>query len=309
MLIKNTFLFILGLILLIIGANKFVYHLKLLAKKLNISEFIIGLILASFATTLPEISVSIISSLQGNSTIALGNALGSVLVNIAFIFGISSIIIPIKLDNNTWKYSLFLFIITIFLYLLMLDKIISRLEGLILLLIYLFFLMYNYKIRNYLLINDNSYIKNSIIRDLIIIFITAFIIIFGSRLLVDNAVYFAEKFNIPKILIGLTLVAIGTSLPEFANSITSIIKKTPSIGAGNILGANFLNVLIVIGIASIINPINVDQKFIKFTMPLILLVILILTISLKKDNIIGRKTGLILLFSYFLFLIFNFLVI
>lgn len=309
MLIKNTFLFILGLILLIIGANKFVYHLKLLAKKLNISEFIIGLILASFATTLPEISVSIISSLQGNSTIALGNALGSVLVNIAFIFGISSIIIPIKLDNNTWKYSLFLFIITIFLYSLMLDKIISRLEGLILLLIYLFFLMYNYKTRNYLLINDNSYIKNSIIRDLIIIFITAFIIIFGSRLLVDNAVYFAEKFNIPKILIGLTLVAIGTSLPEFANSITSIIKKTPSIGAGNILGANFLNVLIVIGIASIINPINVDQKFIKFTMPLILLVILILTISLKKDNIIGRKTGFFLLFSYFLFLIFNFLVI
>ncbi len=304
----DIFLFFIGLILLIFGADKFIHYLKLLAKKLNIKEFIIGLFLASFATTLPEITVSIISSLRGNSIIALGNALGSVLVNISFILGISSIIIPLKVDNIAWKNSLFLFLITILLFFFMLDYLISRVEGFLLLLIYGIFLRFNYKKRTQSLENgNNSSNKESVLKELIWIFATALIIVLGSHLLVDNAINIAENLNIPKIIIGLTLVAIGTSLPEFANSITSIIKKTPNIGTGNVLGANILNILIVIGIASLINPIKVDQNFVKFTMPMTLLVILILTISLKRDNIIGRKTGLTLLFSYILFLVFNFL--
>lgn len=299
-------LFSVGLVLLIKGADKFIQYAKIVAKSVGVSEFIIGLVLASIATTLPELTVSIIASLQGNSNLALGNAVGSVLANISLILGFSSLLRPMKVDEIAWKNSLFLFVITLLLWFLMRDYVISRLEGLILILIYIEFLYLLYR-RNSKKEDEEVKKEKFPVKEVIFIFISSIVIVIGSRLLVISSVNMARALGVSEAVIGLTLVSLGTSLPEFANSMTSIIKKLPNIGAGNILGANIINVLMVVGIASLINPIRVEQNLNQIIIPLALFVILTLTISLKRDNIIGRRTSVILLSLYLLFLIISFL--
>lgn len=298
----NILLFILGLIFLIRGSDLFIERLKLIANKLGVSEFVVGAILASVATTLPEISVSIISSLQGESSLAIGNAIGSVLFNISVILGISSLIMPIKVDERGWKNSLLLFCISIIFGFAAIDGYLSRWEGLILLILYGIFVK---RALNGEWANQKEHKEKILVRDIVYVFITGGILVLGSKLLVDSAVFFARMLKISEMIIGLTIVAFGTSLPEFVNTITSIRKKTPNIGVGNIIGACILNILIVSGVAILVNPVILAKEFLYLALPIILLIVLALTISLKRDNIIGRKTGLIFLVLYALFFILN----
>ncbi|PMQ01966.1 MAG: cation transporter [Dictyoglomus sp. NZ13-RE01] len=302
--ILNFIIFFVGLYVLIKGSDKFIFHIKLVAESFKVSEYVIGLILASIATTLPEITVSIIASLQGDSSLALGNALGSVLVNISLILGICSFFKPMKVDEKAWRNSFFLLLITTFLWFLMIDSIISRIEGFILIIIYVVFLFRVYK-DNKKIEEEDKNIKFPT-RSIIWVFLSGLAIVIGARLLVTSAINIARSFGISEAIIGLTLVAFGTSLPEFANSITSVVKKLPNIGTGNVIGANIINILIVVGLSSLINPIKVEKNIVQFILPLTLLVIFILTISLKRDNIIGRKTGFVLLLFYILFIIGSF---
>lgn len=302
MIFYNAILFIIGLILLIKGSDQFIERLKLIAKKLNVSEYLIGILLASIATTLPEISVSIIASIQGKSSLALGNALGSVLVNISLILGISSCFLPIRVNEKGWRNALSLLVLSGILGIMVLDKKINRLEGLILLGLYGFFVSSVIDSKD----NKEKESREKIrIKDIIYIFILAIVIVLGAKLLVDSAIFFARLLRFSEMIIGLTIVAFGTSLPEFANTMVSLFKKTPNIGFGNILGANVLNLLVVIGIASLISPISVEEEFIYLTIPLMMIVISVLTISLKRDNIIGRKTGILLVLLYLIFIYFN----
>lgn len=305
LILYNLLIFIVGLILLVKGADKFIDKLKLIALSLNMSEFIIGVLLASIATTLPEISVSVMASFQGRSSLALGNALGSVLVNISLILGIPACFSSIKVDERGWKNSLLLLFLSILVGLMILDKKLGRIEGLSLIGLYIFYVRFNIKSTISSREEYKENYKKVKIKDFIEVFLMAGVIILGSKLLIDSAVFFARLLRISEMIIGLTIVAFGTSLPEFANTVLSLIKKTPNIGFGNIVGANFLNLLVVVGLSSIINPINVEEEFIYLTIPLMMIVISVLTISLKRDNIIGRKTGIALVFLYLLFIYFN----
>uniref|UniRef100_A0A7C3MIE0 Calcium/sodium antiporter n=1 Tax=Dictyoglomus thermophilum TaxID=14 RepID=A0A7C3MIE0_DICTH len=304
--LKDVIIFIISLFFLIKGSDKFTEYLKIIGIKLRVKDFVISLILASIATTLPEIIVSIISSLKGNSNLALGNALGSVIVNTALILGICSLISPMKVDDLAWKNSFFLLFINFLLFLLMFDMKISRFEGFILLILYAIFIYIIYRVKGDNK-SENYQDQNSAIKIFILMILSIGVVIVSSRFLVESSINIARFLNISELIIGLTLVALGTSLPELANSVISTIKKVPDIGVGNIIGASILNVLVVIGIASIINPIKVDQKFITYIMPVILITLLALSISLKRDNIIGKKTGLILLSLYFISIILNFI--
>ncbi|USS40280.1 calcium/sodium antiporter [Thermococcus aggregans] len=298
-------IFALGLVMLIKGSDLFVEAATRVAKGFGVSEFIIALVLASIATTLPEVTTSAIAAYQGASGIALGNAIGSALANIALILGLSALIMPLDVHRIAWENTLFMIGVTLYAWVLMRDLVISRIEGLSLVLMYLGFLYYLYK--KHVTLEEAKEGKGHLKKDIAILFASGLVVVLGARLVVDSAVKIATAFGIPEVIIGLTLVSVGTSLPEMANSIAATLKKIPNISVGNIVGANILNILIVIGVAALIRPINVNPDIYSFTMPLTLVVMAILAVSLKLNNRVGRKTGVVLLalYAYFLYVSFT----
>ncbi|ASJ13780.1 calcium/sodium antiporter [Thermococcus radiotolerans] len=300
--IVEIILFALGLILLIKGSDYFVEAASRVAKGFGVSEFIIALVLASIATTLPEVTVSAISSYQGKPDIALGNAIGSALANIALILGVSALLRPLKVEKTAWKNALFMIGVTAYAGLLMYDGTISRLDGASLILIYFGFLYYLYR-KHMTLEELPEGGRGNPRRDALIMFGSGILVVTGAKLVVDSAVTIARAFGVPEVVIGLTMVSIGTSLPEFTNSLMATIKRLPNISVGNIIGANILDVLMVIGIAALINPIRVDATIYTFTLPLTLLVMGILTAVLRLTGRIDRLTGGVLLaiYSYFIY--------
>jgi len=300
--VAEIILFIAGLVLLIKGSDYFVEAASRVAKGFGVSEFVIALVLASIATTLPEVTVSAISSYQGNPDIALGNAIGSALANIALILGLSALIMPLKVESGAWKNALFMVAVTLYAGLLMYDGTISRLDGASLIVIYFGFLYYLYR-KHMTLEELPEGGRGNPKRDALIMFISGLVVVVGAKLVVNSAVTIAESLGIPEVVIGLTMVSIGTSLPELANSLTATLKRLPNISVGNIIGANILDILMVIGIAALINPIRVDHTIYTFTLPLTLLVMLILTGSLRFTGRLGRATSAVLLtiYGYFLY--------
>ncbi|CAB50465.1 calcium/sodium antiporter [Pyrococcus abyssi] len=296
-----TAVFILGLILLIKGSDIFVNAATRIAETFGVSEFLIALVLASIATTLPEATVSAISSYKGNSGIALGNAVGSALANIALILGISAMITPLKVDEVANENSLIMLGVTLYAWLLMINGEISRIEGLTLVLIYGAFLYYLYR-KHVKLEEIEEESRGNVIKDIAILFLSGGMVILGAELVVDSAVKIARGAGIPEVVIGVTLVSIGTSLPELANSLTAALKGIHNVSVGNIIGADIIDILMVIGIASIIRPIKVDPSIVKVTMPITVLVMAILTVSLFRNNKVGRKTAVTLLLVYSIFL-------
>ncbi|ACJ16452.1 Ca2+/Na+ antiporter [Thermococcus onnurineus NA1] len=296
-------MFIVGLALLIKGSDFFVEAASRVAKGFGVSEFIIALVLASIATTLPEVTVSAISSYQGKPDIALGNAIGSALANIALILGVSSLLRPLKVERTAWKNALFMIVVTAYAGLLMYDGTISRLDGASLILIYFGFLYYLYQ-KHMTLEELPEGGRGNPKRDALIMFGSGLLVVTGAKLVVDSAVTLARAFGVPEVIIGLTMVSIGTSLPEFTNSLMATIKRLPNISVGNIIGANILNMLVVIGVAALINPIRVDQTIYTFILPLTLLVMGILTGALRFTGRVSRATGGVLLaiYCYFLYL-------
>ncbi|AMM53307.1 calcium/sodium antiporter [Pyrococcus kukulkanii] len=296
-------IFVAGLILLIKGSDIFVEAATRIAKAFGVSEFLIALVLASIATTLPEVTVSAISSYKGNSGIALGNAVGSALANIALILAVSAMIMPLKVDKIASENSLIMLGVSLYAWLLMADGVISRIDGMTLIILYFIFLGYLYK--KHVTLEEIEGNNGSVAKEILILFLSGGMVIAGAELVVDSAVKIARAMGIPEVVIGVTLVSIGTSLPELANSLTATLKKIPNVSVGNIIGANILDILMVIGIASVIRPIIVDKSITRVVMPITLIVMLVLTVSLFRNHKVGRKTATVLLgiYTYFLYLL------
>lgn len=279
-----------------------------MAKLTGISAGIIGATIVSIATTLPELFVSTIASYEGLEDMAIGNALGSYICNIAFIIGISSVIKPIKIKGSFNIKGIMMLSLLILFYILAMDGIITRTEGIILFSLIIFFFWINtleHKKDN----NNNN--KTKLILDKKGIFenITYFIIggifvITGSHLLLDSAVQIANFLGIPKNVISLTFLAVGTSLPELVTAITAIIKKEQSISVGNILGANIYNLTMIMGLSALVsdNGITIYKQTLSLDISMAMIVTLLFIGSgiLKKE--INRLIGFILLFIYVLFL-------
>ncbi|WP_456321247.1 calcium/sodium antiporter [Palaeococcus sp. (in: euryarchaeotes)] len=298
--IAEIVLFAVGLMLLIKGSDKFVESASRVARGFGVSEFLIALVLASIATTLPEVTVSALAAFNGKSDIALGNAVGSALANIALILGLCSFIMPLDVDEVAWRNSTFMVFVTSYAWLLMRDGTISRIDGASLIIIYLGFLYYLYK--KHMTFEEPPKGQGDPKKEAMIMAISGLAVVLGARLVVNSAVSLARAFGVPEVVIALTLVSIGTSLPELANALTATLKKIPNISVGNVIGANILDILMVIGVASIIRPIKVDTSISHVTMPITLIVMLVLTFSLRSNNRVGRKTSLALLALYLYFL-------
>ncbi|PGT82430.1 MULTISPECIES: calcium/sodium antiporter [Bacillaceae] len=311
-------LLIVGIALLIKGADFFVDGASSIARALHVSPLLIGLTIVAFGTSSPEATVSIIAALEENAGVAIGNVVGSNILNITFVVGVTALINPLKVENETIRKEIpFTLLASVALLILVSDvtlqsleaNFITRSDGLIFLLFFAVFLYYIFevarnsreKIKEEASVSKTSppsWGKNSIytIGGLVAIII-------GGDLVVDHATVIAYSFGMSETLVGLTIVAIGTSLPELITSITAAIKKEGDIALGNIVGSNIFNILFVLGAASVISPLAVDSKIFVDLILMIVLTLILLVFS-RTSFRVGRREGTFLVVAYILYMIY-----
>ena len=302
-------LFLMGFILITKGADIFINYTVIIGKKTNISELILGATIVSFATTLPELTVSLFASIDGHTTISLGNAVGSIICNTGLVLGLVAFISPFKVDKKMFfSKSTLLMISVVTMILLGLDGNINRKDGIILLAMLGIYMYTNYKSvaddnkkNNKAMRNKNNTLSEGL--KIGIFFITGLaMMVVGSKLLVDNGVKIAQILGIPQGVISLTVIALGTSLPELVSAITAIKKKHHAISVGNVLGANILNIVSVIGISAIPNNIPILSQTVKVDFPFMILLLLTLILPTIKKNKLYRWQGLLMITIYFTYI-------
>ncbi len=264
----SLFLF-LGLVFIVKGADFLVEGASSLAKKLKISEMVIGLTIVAFGTSLPELIVNIFASIQGKNEIVFGNIIGSNIFNILLILGISGLIYPLKYQKNTiWKEIPFIILGIVLLFFFTNNNgvfkeqnNINRLEGILFIGLFLIFLLYVLRISK-IKIESNIEIKEKkqiTITIYIILGLTG--LFFGGKWVVENAVIIAKNLGVSNKLIALTIVSAGTSLPELATSAVAAYKKKSDIAIGNIVGSNIFNIFMILGVSALIKPITFNFVF------------------------------------------------
>lgn len=265
--IKSLLLLVIGFVLLVKGADWFVEGSAAIARKLNIPELVIGLTIVAMGTSLPEAAVSITASLNGNAGIAVGNVAGSNIMNILIILGITSVITTIRIQKSTIRMEIpFLILVSaVFLGFGMTGNRLSGLEGVGFWALFVVYLVYLYVMsqRNESdPAEDEKPMNRPVWQCLILLVISAIMIIKGSDLIVSGATDIAKVIGLSDRIIGLTIVAFGTSLPELVTCITAARKNKADLAIGNIVGSNIFNILFVLGTASLITPIPFESKFI-----------------------------------------------
>lgn len=269
--LTEIFLLIIGLILLIKGADFLVDGASFLAKKFNISDLAVGLTIVAFGTSAPELVVNSFASYNGHFDIVFSNVIGSNNFNLFIVLGIVGLIYPLKVKTNTvWK-EIPISLLAVFCVLILSNnvftqlKVLNRFDGVILLILFLGFLFYVYKNLKTENSENNKIETKKTQKSNLSIFILIAIglagLIIGGKLVVDNSIKLAEIFGMSQKLIGLTIVAVGTSLPELATSVVAALKKNNDIAVGNIIGSNIFNLFFILGISSVINPIKFNPSF------------------------------------------------
>ena len=310
-------IFIAGIWFLIKGADIIVNHATKLARELGISKFMIGLTLVAFSTTLPELSVSVISALSGVASIATGTTIGSIIVNTGLILGLAAIIKPLTTDEETLKLSYFMMLFILMTSLVLFDGVMWY-EGAILLIAFLVY-MYSYffevrkqrrlqtivgSSRKKLLPKDIE--KNNTTKHIIMCVLGGVIIVMGAEMLINSTINIARWLGVSELLISLLLVSIGTSLPELAVVMTGIMKRARGIAIGDVIGANIFNVF-VLGVASLVTTIPVTDNLVMFNIPLMILLSFVLMLSIKTKWKITRIEGIALLALYVIFVVLQFM--
>ncbi len=312
---REIILLVAGFIVLIKSADFLVDGARVLARRLRVSDLAIGLTVIAFGTSLPELSVNIIASVKGNTDIAIGNVLGSNAANIFLILGISAVIFPLSVAKGTvWKEIPMALAAIIIVGLMVndtwrgsVDTILSGFDGAVLVALFCVFLYYIYRMAG-----ENKDISAGDVpgeigpaRILGLIFGGLAGVWLGSVWVVEGAVYLAKIMGLSESFIGLTVVAIGTSLPELATSAVAAYKRNPDIAVGNIVGSNIFNIFFVLGLSSIIRPIPFSPEM-NTDIAVVIFASLILFFSMftGKKRMIDRWEGLVFLFLYAVYLVF-----
>jgi len=295
------FLIIIGFILLINGANFLVNGASSLAKKFHISEIVIGLTIVSIGTSMPELFISITSAVEGHSNLTIGNVVGSNISNLFLILGLSAIVkeISLKRETKLIDIPMCLFITFIFVTLCNVGNIITRLQGFYLIVLFILFIIYTFIMSEKDVKNDEKIEKQSTVKNLFYIFLGIIGLKFGGDLTVNNAVKIAETLNLSEKVISVTILAVGTSLPELVTSITAAIKNESDIAVGNILGSNIFNMLLIIGISSIIRPLEYNFEYNKDMIFLIIGTAILGVFSIIPPKNKLNKTKGIIFFSLY----------
>ncbi|TCO78000.1 calcium/sodium antiporter [Marinisporobacter balticus] len=309
------FILILSFVLLIKGADYFVEGASNIAQILRISPMLVGLTIVAFGTSSPEAAVSIRAAMKGSNGISLGNVIGSNLFNISLIIGITAIIRPLRVEEETVRKEIpFTLLSSILLFILMMDvrlqsidyNVLSRADGLVLLSFFMIFLYYIFEVAR------NSREKKEDAQEPVVINTRKNIfytvvglvgIILGGELVVRSSKMIAYDFGMSETLVGLTIVAVGTSLPEMITCVTAAVKKHTDIAVGNIIGSNIFNILFVLGTSAVIAPIQVEEKIFADVLFMIGYTTILFIFS-KTHHKINRIEGSGLLLSYIFYVMY-----
>lgn len=317
--ILEVILLVLGLIFIIKGADIFVDGIASIARYLKVSTFVIALTVVAFGTSAPELAISFTGILNGNDNLVFANVVGSSIVNILLILGISSVIHPIKVKNATIKKEIPMMVLMysalVFLYMDNIftpntPKALTRSDGIILILFFAGFIYYLFTIiknsrENF---NENEKPKLSKLNSIIYSIVGLIFIILGSNLVVDNSVLIAEALNVSEKIISMTIITIGTSLPEIIMSVVSVKKNEFDFTLGNIIGTNIFNIGIVLGLPVLLCGSIYPTTFNIVDMSVLLSSALLLLLFASNDKTISRKEGIMFLLIFFMYYLYLFLV-
>ena len=313
----DILLFILGIVLIIAGANYLTEGASALARRFGVSPLVVGLTIVAFGTSSPELIVSLMSALKGNSGIAMGNVVGSNIFNVLVIGGITALVTPITITRSTIRREIPLMILAcLVLSVMALDRvfagtgatenILSRSEGIVLLCFFLIFLTYTFAIAK----GDPSdpHTASAPTKHYPLWLLVVFIIgglgglVLGGELFVDAASSIARTLGMSEGFIGLTIVAAGTSLPELATSVAAALKKEPEIAVGNIVGSNLFNIFFILGTTATVTPIHIGGvSTLDFTMMSFAALLLYVFAVLFGQRVIKRAEGAVLFLCFVLY--------
>jgi len=313
--LEHVIILLVALVVLVWSADKFVLGASSLARNIGVSPMIIGLTIVAMGSSAPEMMVAAAASLQGNPDTAIGNAIGSNITNIALVLGLTVLFKPLVVSSSTIKQELpLLFILTILAYWMLSDDFFSFTEGLILMIGFFTFisilLIKALKQRNNNSLDDPMIIEaefeipeaTSTIKSIFWLITGISLLVLSAHFLVDSAVYIAKAYGISDLVIGLTVIALGTSLPELAASIASVMKKEDDLAMGNIIGSNIFNILAVLPFAGLIAPGQINPEASFRDAPVIIAItglLFILCFSRKSGYFrLTRAKGALLLVSF-----------
>jgi len=296
-----------GVLAVMLGANLLVEGASSLAKRMRVSDLVIGLTVVSFGTSAPEFVVSFFSALQGETDLALGNVIGSNAFNVFFILGVSALIFPLAVQSNTvWKEIPLSLLAAVVIMAMANDALldgaagssISRAEGIALLGFFVVFMYYTFDMAKKAVPTElhNEVHKYSPYLSVLMVLGGLVLLVVGGRLIVGGAVSIAEGFGIPKSIIGLTIVAAGTSIPELATSVVAAYKKNADIAVGNVVGSNIFNIFFILGSSALTNPLGIGSiTNVDFLVCIAASVVLLIH---SYDLKISRTEGALLLLAY-----------
>ncbi|WP_010531359.1 calcium/sodium antiporter [Lentibacillus jeotgali] len=310
-------LLIIGFVLLIKGADYFVDGASQIARALHVSPLLIGLTIVAFGTSSPEATVSIVASLEESAGVSIGNVIGSNIFNITLVVGLTAILNPLTVKRETIRKQIPFTLVASVAFLVMIsdmrlqsmsENLITRSDGIILLLFFAIFLYYLFGVartsKEEKVSEESTGTKpNSWTKNIILTVGGLAAIIFGGELVVSNAKEIAMSFGMSETMVGLTIVAVGTSLPELITSVTAAVKKESEIAVGNIVGSNVFNILLVLGTSSIISPLSVDGQVFADALLMILLTGILLIFS-RTSYQIGKTEGIVLVIAYAAYMIY-----
>jgi cation:H+ antiporter len=313
-------LFVLGFVVLVKGADLLVDGASSIGKKFKLSSLIIGLTIVSFGTSLPELIVNIIASFSGSAELAIGNVFGSNVANVLLILGVSALICPLPINRNTYfseiPFSLIATLLVGFLANASIESMgvandgllhLSSFDGFVLLFFFALFLGYVYIVskQDSNIIESGEIKEHSWNRSVSYVIIGIIGLYFGGQWVVDGAMVLAKKLELSETFIGLTVVAIGTSLPELVTSIMAALKKNTDIAVGNAIGSNIFNLLWILGLSAVIKPLPFEvASNIDVFMIIIASTFLIMAVIIGKKPVISRWEGFWFILAYVIYIVF-----
>lgn len=309
--VQAVILFVVGLVLICLGGDRLVDAAVAISRKLGIPQIVVGATIVSLGTTLPEVLVSTTAAFNGSADIAAGNALGSIICNTSLIAGLTQLIRPTKqveVSSIRWRSIFFFAVLAVMNVYGYITGIYNRPSGIVMLLLFAVYAYLNIKRSGQEGEEGEEKAEDvSVPKQLLILVVCAALLYVGANLLVDNGIFIADKLGVEERVIAVTFIALGTSLPELVTSIVSLIKGYGNVGLGNIIGANILNMLLVIGIPAAVAGIPLEDSTIKVDMPLSMLVmaILLLPILIRKKS--SRIQGALLLGIYVIYCVASFM--
>lgn len=308
----QCFLFVVGFCILVKGAHWLVDGGSSLAKALGVSDLLIGLTIIALGTSLPEMFIDVTAAVKGNTGLVIGDIIGSNVTNILLILGISAVIFPLKIHHGVvWREIPFTFVAASLVLLLGNDVLIDgagfsrlgRIDGLVMISFFAIYLYYLVSINKAVpLQQELGNIKPEFAKSIILIIAGLLGLFFGARLIVGAAVFIAGKMRISETMIGLTVVALGSSLPELTASIVAALKKRPDLALGNIVGSNIVNIFLILGICSVIRPLPLrPQDNFAIAIAIVASILLFTSAFVGKRSVIDRWIGVVFISIYLIY--------